>query len=791
MNKNLIILEYNKIIKILSEFAISSMGKRKILSIRPMTDIVKIEKNLDETTEAVNIILAKGRLPIDGLHDISPYIKKARIGLILTPAELLKIGQLLKISQDIKMYLKEERQQNSPYQIISEKVKLLHQLPGLTKEIFNAIISEVEISDNASPELSKIRKQILRKNGAIRDKLNKMVNSTYYQKYLQEPIVTIREGRFVIPVKQEYRNNIPGLVHDQSTSKATLFIEPMTIVDMNNDLKTLKNDERIEIERILGEFTNIIGNNYNNINNNLDILTYLDIVFARGYYSLDINGRKPSLNKKGIVILKKARHPLIPKDVVVPSDIYLGKDFNSLLITGPNTGGKTITLKTIGLLCLMAQSGFHIPAGDGSEIGIFNKVFADIGDEQSIEQSLSTFSSHMINIVDILKEVDENSLVLFDELGAGTDPTEGVALAIAILDYLHKRKIRTVATTHYRELKEYALSTDGIENASVEFDVETLRPTYVLLIGIPGKSNAFEISKRLGLGKDIINSAKNYISHESIQFEDVLLDIENKRKIIEKDEIEARNNKIEVEKLKRELEKEKNELEKRKDHIILKSQEEALQIIKDAKYQSDIIIKELKDLKCNTELKQNKDIGEKRILLKEYEEALEEKLNKPLTPNNSHITPKILKPGDKVYITSLNQKGYVLSLANDKNEVEIQAGIMKVSVHINNIKEIQDNDIYKNESKKYIRGVENKSLNISPELDLRGLMVEDAILSLDKYLDDAYIANLRTLTIIHGKGAGILRSNIHEFLKGHSHVKEYRIGRFNEGGDGVTIVTMR
>ncbi|HHT50590.1 MAG TPA: endonuclease MutS2 [Eubacteriaceae bacterium] len=791
MDKNLIILEYNKIIKILSEYTTSSMGKEKILSIRPMSNIVKIQESLSETSEAVSVILAKGKLPLNGLCDIGPFIRKAKIGSILSPIELLKIAQVLKICQDLKKYIKEESEVDNPYQIINDKINQLNQFPGLMKEIFNVIVNETEIADNASPQLSKIRKQIRQKNSAIREKLNKMVNSTYYQKYLQDTIVTIREGRFVIPVKQEYRKNVPGLVHDQSTSKSTLFIEPIAIVDMNNDLKSLLNDEKQEIERILSEFTNIIGNNHSKIKNNLEILTNLDIIFAKGYYSIDINGIEPSLNKKGIIILKKARHPLIPKDKVVPSDIYLGKDFNSLLITGPNTGGKTITLKTIGLLCLMAQSGLHISAGDGSEIGVFDKILADIGDEQSIEQSLSTFSSHMINIVNILQEVNENSLVLFDELGAGTDPTEGVALAISILDYLHKRNIKTVATTHYRELKEYALSTDGIENASVEFDVETLKPTYVLLVGIPGKSNAFEISKRLGLSEEIINSAKNYISKESIQFEDVLLDIENKRKQIEVDEIKARNYRLEAKKIKEELEREKAKLDNKKDLILLKSRKEALKIIKEAKNQSDMIIKELKEMKNNVLVNHNKDIEDKRKLLKEYENTLENKLYKSTISNDSFITPKILKPGDRVYITTLNQKGYVLSPPNDKEEVEIQAGVMKILVHISNIKLVQDSNNNEDKSKKYIRNIKRKSLNISPEIDLRGLTVEDAIINIDKYLDDAYIANLNFLTIIHGKGTGILRKNIHEFLKNHSYVKEYRLGSLNEGGDGVTIVTMK
>jgi DNA mismatch repair protein MutS2 len=792
MDKNLKILEFNKIIEILAKYAISSAGKEKILSIRPMTNINKIQHALRETSETVRIILEKGKIPIEGINDIRPFINKAKIGSILSPGELLKIAQVLKVSEDVKKYIKEERSQDSPYTLVSNIIDQLIVLPGLTKDIYSVIISEDEISDNASTELYRIRKQIIHKNNAIRDKLNKMIHSTHYQKYLQEAIVTLRGERFVIPVKQEYRSNVPGLIHDQSASKATLFIEPMSIVEMNNDLKTLKNSENHEIERILIEFTNVIANNYSTIDNNMKLLTKLDVIFAKGYYSLDLGGSEPRLNEKGLIVLKQARHPLIPKDIVVASDIYLGKDFSSLLITGPNTGGKTITLKTIGLLCLMAQSGLHIPVKDNSEIGVFNKVFADIGDEQSIEQSLSTFSSHMTNIVEILREVDEKSLVLFDELGAGTDPTEGAALAMAILDYLHKSNVRTVATTHYSELKEYALSTEGIENASVEFDVETLKPTYVLLIGIPGKSNAFEISKRLGLEYKIINSAKEYISQENIRFEDVLLDIENKRKQIEVDEINAKRDRIETKILRKKLEEQEAELEEKKNIIINQSKEEALNIIKDAKKQSELIIKGIKRLEKEQNFNnKNKIIEEAKKKLREFENNIEEELYKSSIPRVSYTSPEDLKSGDPIYITTLNQKGFVLTSPDEKDEVQVQVGIMKINVHISNITRLQETKEEKKNPQKNNRSIKNKSMNVSPQLDLRGKMTEEAIIITDKYLDDAYLANLNTVTIIHGKGTGALRKSIHELLKNHIHVKEYRIGRYNEGGDGATIVSIK
>lgn len=790
MNQTLKILEFNKVVKILSEYAISAIGKEKSLSIKPMIHAEKIQHALYETSEAVKIILEKGKIPLDGLTDIRLFIKKAAIGSVLSLGELLKVAQVLKVGERVKSYMKEERNQDNSYVLINNVTNKLVELPGLTKEIYSVIVSEEEISDHASPELYKIRRQITQKNKAIRDKLNKMIHSSYYQNFLQETIVTLRGERFVVPVKQEYRNNIPGLVHDQSSSKATLFIEPMSIVEMNNDLKTLKTNEKQEMERILMEFTNIIGNNATTINNNIELLIQLDLIFAKGSYSLDINGSEPILNEKGYIQFNQARHPLIPKDTVVASDICLGKDFNSLLITGPNTGGKTITLKTIGLLCLMAQSGLHIPVKDGSEIGVFDKIFADIGDEQSIEQSLSTFSSHMTNIVEILKKADKNSLVLFDELGAGTDPTEGAALAMAILDYLHKKKVKTVATTHYSELKEYALSTEGIENASVEFDIETLKPTYVLLIGIPGKSNAFEISKRLGLQEEVINSAKGYISQENIRFEDVLLDIENKRKQIEEDETNAKKDKIEIQKTKNKIKEEEVKLEEYKEKMIRKSKEEALNIIKDTKKQSDELIKELKALKEErNQNTTNKTIEETKKKLRSYENSIKEELYKSSIPRKSHTSPKDLKQGESVHITTLNQNGFVLSAPDEKNEAQVQVGIMKVNVHVSNITRLQAEE-GKHQQKTNI-SIKNRTMNISPTLDLRGKMTEEAIFITDKYLDDVYVSNLNIATIIHGKGTGALRKSIHVLLKNHIHVQEFRIGRHNEGGEGVTIVAIK
>lgn len=790
--KTLKVLEYFKIIEEVSSFAISSMGQEEIVSLRPSSDLKKIKDALNETSETVKIILKKGRIPLDGLSDITGPLKKAKIGSILSPGELLKIAKTLRTCEHVKDYIKEERKNDSSYPIVGEIIEEITELPGLVKKILKIIISEEEISDHASPELYKIRRQIQQKNIAIKDKLNSMIHSSHFQKYLQEYIVTLRADRYVIPVKQEYRGNVPGLIHDQSSTGATLFIEPMSIVNMNNDLKTLKNREKIEIERILTELTSIIENNYGIISNNLKLLIKLDVIFAKGNHSLHIKGNQPLINQEGYINFKGARHPLIPRDQVIASDIFLGKDFNTLLITGPNTGGKTVALKTIGLLCLMGQTGLHIPVKDGSETTIFTNIFADIGDEQSIEQNLSTFSSHMTNIVNILEGVDEKSLVLFDELGAGTDPTEGAALAMAILDCLHSKKIRTVATTHYSELKTYALGTGGIENASVEFNVETLRPTYVLQIGLPGKSNAFEISKRLGLSEEIIISAKYHISQEKIRFEDMLLEIDRKRKIMEEEKLEATKLRIEVETLKADLNEKERKLEEKKEKTIKDAKEKALDIIKDAKELSKEIIKDLQKLKSKQiDSNDNKNIENARNKLSKLQKNMEVDLDQHSILSQSSNAPKNIKPGDEVLIKSLNQKGFVLSAPNNDGEVQVQAGIMKINVPTSKLSKIKVKEDKKTIQKFISRAANSKTINISPQVDVRGKMTEEAMLEIDKYLDDAYLSNLKKVTIVHGKGTGALRKGAHELLKSHVHVEDFRIGKFNEGGDGATIVTLK
>jgi DNA mismatch repair protein MutS2 len=629
------------------------------------------------------------------------------------------------------------------------------------------------------------------KNDSIRDKLNSIISSSNNKKYLQDSIVTIREGRYVVPVKQENRGNFPGLVHDQSSSGATLFVEPMAVVELNNELKELKIEEQHEIERILIELTNMIRERTNEIRNNQKILQRLDFIFAKGKIAVNMDGTKPILNDRGYINIKKGRHPLLDKKKVVPIDIYIGDDFRTLVITGPNTGGKTVTLKTVGLLCLMAQSGLHIPADHNSEVGVFNKIFADIGDEQSIEQNLSTFSSHMTNIVEILKNVEEKNLVLFDELGAGTDPVEGAALAMSILDYLYNIKVRTIATTHYSQLKIYALTKEGVENASMEFDVETLSPTYKLSIGIPGKSNAFEISKRLGLMDYIISHAQTLISKENVDFEDVLKTMDQDRKRIEENKLETERLKIEIERLKEELTDEKERTQEAKEKIIYKAKEEARNILRNAKEESDLIVSNLRNISNEIERERNIKIQEAQDKLKSKLNETEKDLSIKLLDVKSSNPPKNLKVGESVEILSLNQSGIVVSLPDDNGNLQVQVGIMKINVPVSSLRRIKENDSQKRTAVMTKNILKFKTQDIKNEIDLRGETLDEALLDLDKYLDDVYISGLKEIYIIHGKGTGVLRSGISDLLKSHKHVKSYRLGKYGEGGSGVTVVELK
>ena len=749
-------LEYQKIVEKLAERTESKLGRQMAYKIRPSIDMDEIEYLQGETAEALKIIIDNGNPPLFGIHNLSKELKMAEIGGVLSPGSLLKVSDSLRVCRSLKKYLKEiEEDEIGNYPIIQGLINDLRALRHVEDEINNAIIDEDEISDNASNTLKSIRRQIISKNESIRNRLDSIVNSQKYKRHLQDSIITVREGRYVVPIKHENKAYFPGLVHDRSASGATLFVEPMAVVELNNELRDLQIEERDEIDRILKKLSNLVAEEADNIRNNQKILQRLDFIFAKGKLALDMDGTKPILNREGYINLKKARHPLLDVDNVVPIDIYLGDDFNTLVITGPNTGGKTVTLKTVGLLNLLAQSGLHIPADFNSQIPVFDQIFADIGDEQSIEQSLSTFSSHMTNIVDILDSVSDNSLVLFDELGAGTDPTEGAALAMSILDHLLKLNIRTIATTHYSQLKIYALTTDNVRNASVEFDVETLRPTYRLLIGIPGKSNAFEISQRLGLPDYIIDYAREMISKENVEFEDVLRAIDRDRRITEERKHEADKLKYEIEKLKDEVNTEKERIKKSKEKIILRAKEEARSILRRAKEESDNIIKELKQISSAVDRERNRKIQESQQKLKSSLDEVEGSLSKGVLDVRSKEPPKNLNVGDKVKVLSLNQVGSVLEPPDDDGNVFVQVGLMKVNVHISTLKLSKDEDVglTTTSTKRIIR---SKSSHVKSEIDLRGKTLDDALLELDKYIDDVYIAGLKKVDIIHGKGTGVL-----------------------------------
>ncbi len=784
-------LEYKKIIDKLINKCESSLGKKRAEEIQAISDIDEIRKFQKETDEALTLLIKRGAPPLFGINSIKADVKRAELGGTLNPGALLRIGDSLRVSRQLKNYLKQvQEDKEDEYPLIEGLIENLSIFKNIENEITNAIISEDEISDNASSALRMIRRQIASKNEAVRDKLNSIVNSQANKKYLQDNIVTMREGRYVVPVKSENKNNIKGLVHDMSGSGATLFIEPIAVVELNNELRELELKEKEEIERILKALSIMVAEEAQPISNNQYLLQELDFVFAKGKLALEMDATKPILNDRGYINIKKARHPLLDVKDIVAIDIYLGKDFDSLIITGPNTGGKTVSLKTVGLLVLMAQSGLHIPADFNSEIGVFKQVFADIGDEQSIEQSLSTFSSHMVNIVDILSKVDHNSLVLFDELGAGTDPTEGAALAMSILDHLLKIGAKTIATTHYSQLKLYALSREGVTNASVEFDVKTLSPTYKLLIGVPGKSNAFEISQRLGLERDIIDYAKGLISEENIEFEDVLESMEKDRIAINENKEEAEKYRIQVEKLTEELSREKATTKNMREKILQDAREEARMILRKAKEDSDNLIKELKEVSLEVEKEKLKKIQEAQDKLRNKLKKSEAEAAKKVLNVKSKKPPKDLKAGEMVEVLTLNQVGTVLEEPDEGGNVRLQVGIMKITSHVSSLRRT---DEAKNEnisvSTKNI--MSNKTKDIKSEIDLRGHNQEEAFMELDKYLDDAYLAGLKQVQIIHGKGTGVLREGVKRYLRSNRHVKTSRLGTLSEGGDGVTVVEVK
>ena len=778
------VLEFTKIRDILAAYALSEPGKQRCLALVPLDDFQDVNKALDETEEAVATLAYVGGNPLISFNDVSEYLSLAEKGATLSQKALLSVAETLRAARAARSALVTEKE-NTP--LITAMASRLQPLRQLETDITEAILSEDEISDHASPALLDIRRHIRQANDRIREKLNAMAHGAGYSKYLMESIVTVRGGRYVLPVKAEYRANVPGLVHDQSATGATLFIEPLAVVELGNELKEWHMKERDEIERILTALSTQVADGAGLISQNLAILASLDFIFAKGMLAREMDCVRPKMNEEGKINLVRVRHPLIPRDQVVPCSLWLGEEFTSLIITGPNTGGKTVTLKTLGLMTLMAQSGLHIPGALGTELSTFEEVYADIGDEQSIEQSLSTFSSHMTNIVSIMNAVTPRDLALFDELGAGTDPTEGAALAQVILNALLKIGTRTAATTHYSELKAYALSTKGVENASVEFDVATLRPTYRLSIGVPGKSNAFEISRRLGLPEYLIEEAKDLLSHDAIRFEDVIANAEYHRQIAEKERELAEQARAETVRLRNEAEKLYRDMEEKKDASNRKAKEEARRIVEKARRDSEQILYDLKRMKKEGSAPDH-EVNALKKRLEEGIDSLSEGLKQPT--GNLAEPPKTVKVGDIVEITHLNTKGTVLSLPDAKGEVQLQAGIMKLKAHLSQLRLVQEEKPKKKVSSVSVQtGAAMRTVGLS--CDVRGMALDEALDEVEQYLDEAVLAGLHEVTIVHGKGTGILREGIQKHLKSYPHVKSYRRGKYGEGEEGVTVVELK
>ena len=784
-------LEYTKIIERLTELAGSSIGKELCRNLKPSSNLAEIEAAQKQTSDALSRIYQRGSISFSGVQDVRGSLKRLEIGGSLSALELLRIAKLLETTSRVKSFGRLEnsdREKDS----LDDMFDGLQPLANLYNEIYRCILSEDEIADDASPALAKIRRSIRQTNDRVHTQLASLVNGSS-RTYLQDAVITMRNGRYCVPVKSEYKGQVPGMIHDQSSTGSTLFIEPMAIVKLNNELRELELQEQKAIEAVLAELSNMAAAENENIADNFRILTQLDFIFARAMLSKSYNGTEPIFNEKGHINIKKGRHPLLDKKSVVPIDIWLGKDFRLLVITGPNTGGKTVSLKTVGLFTLMGQAGLHIPAFDHSELSVFDEVFADIGDEQSIEQSLSTFSSHMTHTVSILKEATDRSLVLFDELGAGTDPTEGAALAIAILNELHSRRTCTMATTHYSELKVFALTTPGVENGCCEFSVETLRPTYRLLIGVPGKSNAFAISGKLGLPEHIIEDARSRISEQDESFEDLLSDLEHSRITIEKEQEELARYKAEAASLKAQLEKKQERLDSAKERILAEANEKAHTILREAKEYADETIKNFNKYGKAAGVSIS-DMERERTRLREKMNAAEKNTAKK-TPAKvkKAVDPKALRVGDSVKVLSLNLKGTVSTLPDAKGNLFVQMGILRSQVNLRDIEPIDEPVItapnFNRTGSGKIKMAKSSSVGI--ELNLLGKTSDEAISELDKYLDDAYIAHLPSVRIVHGKGTGALRKAVHNYLRRCKIVAEYHLGEFGEGDAGVTIVTFK
>lgn len=776
-------LEYDKILAMLKERASCCVSRELVNTMEPSGDFDTVERELKLTAEAETLFYKTGRSPVDDFPDMRHCLERMHAALFLSTGELLGIASCLKAARIAKDILAKEVGEES----------YLYNLAGLLithrsaeEEINRCIINEDEIFDGASPTLARIRRAMRLANEKVREKLNSMIRSTAYQKYLQEPIITIRNGRFVIPVKQEYRQQVPGLIHDQSSSGATLFIEPSAVVELGNEYKKLLAEEADEIERILTELTAMLAPYADEIREDLNIMGQIDLVFAKAKLSRELNAVMPRLNRNNYVRIVRGRHPLIPADRVVPIDIWIGRDYRSLIITGPNTGGKTVTLKIVGLFALMVQSGIFVPANEGSEFPVFEHIYADIGDEQSIEQSLSTFSSHMKNIVGILDKADENSLVLLDELGAGTDPIEGAALAMSILEELNVRHCICVSTTHYSEIKAFAMTHEGMENASMEFDIDRLCPTYRLYIGIPGKSNAFEISSRLGLPSSIIDKAKSFLKGEDVRFEDIISSAQSQHRIAEEERKMAEEARAELEKLRADAERERKKLDEDRNRLQAKAKEDAKRIVADTKREMEKLIVEIRSIKDIDRSAADRAIQAARDTLRATETAVNEK--EAIKKEDNTKPPKTVRAGDTVNIVTLDQKATVLSAPDSKGEVMVQAGVMKLNVKLKDIRLIEEKKAAAPTSGKVGLGAGKQ---VGLELDVRGMLVDEANIIVDRYLDDAYNAGLSEVNIIHGKGTGALRTGIQAFLKRHPLVKGYRMGSYGEGDAGVTVVTLK
>ena len=788
--KTLTKLEYHKIIAMLEEQASSFRGRQLCRKLKPMTNLDKINTSQEQTAAAFTRLIKKGRISFSDAAPVEESMKRLEVGAALGSGELLRILKLLQTAGRVKAYGRHDTQDELT-DCLDAYFEQLEPLTLLANEIERCIISEDEISDDASSTLKHIRRNINNMNDKVHATLTNLVNGSL-RTYLQDPIITMRGDRYCLPVKAECRGNVQGMIHDQSSTGSTLFIEPMAVVKLNNDLKELYAKEQEEIQVILARLSEDAAEYIEEIRTDYRSLTDLDFIFARGRLALEMNGSRPLFNTEGRIYIREGRHPLLDARKVVPITISLGKDFTLLIVTGPNTGGKTVSLKTVGLLTLMGQAGLHIPAGDHSELAVFHQVYADIGDEQSIEQSLSTFSSHMTNIVSFLQDVDENSLVLFDELGAGTDPTEGAALATAILSYLHKRGIRAMATTHYSELKVYALSTPGVENACCEFDVESLKPTYRLLIGIPGKSNAFAISSKLGIPDYIIEDAKKRLTEQDVSFEDMMTDLETSKRTIEKEREEIAAYKREIEALKMQTRQKQDKLDEQRERILREANEKANAILHDAKDVADETIKNFRKF------------GKENISAADMEKE-RERLRKKIKDTSAASTIKAQKPkkaykpsdfklGESVKVLSMNLTGTISSKPDSRGNVTVQMGILRSQVNISDLEIIEDVNPYspkamKRTSKGKIKM--SKSLSVSPEINLLGKTVDEAVSELDKYLDDALLSHLNSVRVVHGKGTGALRKGIHEYLRRQKHVKSYRLAEYGEGDAGVTIVELK